>query len=40
MRLPANNVDAALRVSLCPETPAEAVEAFFAAMDRARAMFE
>lgn len=39
MRLPGKNVDAALRVSFCPETPAEAAEAFLAALKEAEAMF-
>lgn len=39
MRLPGKNVDAALRVSFCPETPAEAVEAFLTALKDAEKMF-
>lgn len=39
MRLPGKNVDAALRVSLCPETPETAIDAFLAALRDAKEMF-
>ena len=39
MRLPGSNVDAALRVSFCPETPAEAVDAFLDALREAEKLF-
>lgn len=39
MRLPGNNVDAALRVSFCPETPEAAVDAFLDALREAEKLF-
>ena len=39
MRLDKKNVDAALRVSFCPETPAEAVDGFLEALADAAKMF-
>lgn len=39
MGLPKNNIDAALRVSFCPETPAEAVDALLAALPQVGRLF-
>lgn len=39
MRLPGKNVDAALRVSLCPETPEEAIDAFLCGLEEAMKLF-
>ncbi len=38
-RLPKGNIDAALRVSLCPETTAEMADAFLAALEQAAKLF-
>ena len=39
MRLDKKNIDAALRVSFCPETPAEAIDGFLEALADAAKMF-
>ena len=39
MRLPGKNVDAALRISFCPETPQDAPEVFLSALEDAMKLF-
>lgn len=39
MRLPGKNIDAALRISFCPETPEAAIDAFLTALEQAMKLF-